>query len=274
MENQIRNADTPARPAAKGTNVAELKQKAESPEEPFRPKPTLLLNVLPPQGAKPAGARQSGAAAEKPEESLQYLLINTESSARRTQSAKTEWQLASLVMAMLLAATAVIIGWLYFEVNSTRTKQGRLTMENQSLKDQLNSTTAQIAGFKNEIETLLSRNLELAGENSQLKSQKQTAATTGAFAVKPEQKTVAVKTASAARQTPALNRSGSVPDAGRIEAIKKGTFPKGATKDELTTVLGEPDRIYKSRGYEQYVYFGQKPARFWFFANHLVQTSG
>jgi hypothetical protein len=62
-------------------------------------------------------------------------------------------------------------------------------------------------------------------------------------------------------------------DAGRIEAIRKGTFPKGAAKGELIAALGEPDRIYKSRGYEQYVYFDKKPGRVWFIGNWLVQTS-
>ena len=37
--------------------------------------------------------------------------------------------------------------------------------------------------------------------------------------------------------------------------------------------LGEPDRVYKSRGYEQLVYFGRKPGRFWFIGGYLVQTT-
>ena len=265
MGNLIQNATTPEKPAAKGANVAELKQKADLREEPFRPKATLLLDVLPAQGLKSVDGKQSDMVAETPEESLQQLLINTESSAQRTQSAKMKWQAASLVMGMLLTAAAVVIGWLYFEMNMTGTQQGRLAMENQSLKEQLNTVGAQITGFKGEMEALLSRNLELANENAQIKSQRKAPPVASpAVAVKVTQKSVTVETAPAARQTP---------DTSRVEAIRKGTYPKGATKEELTAVLGEPDRIYKSRGYEQYVYFGQKPARFWFFGNCLVQTS-
>jgi chorismate mutase len=265
MENQTRNATVPDRPTAKEANVAELKQKAEFREEQFRPKATLLLDVLPAQGAKTVDGKQSGAIAEKPEESLQQLLMNTETSARRTQSAKVKWQLASLVLGMLLAATVVIIGWLYFEMNITRTQRSRLAMENQSLKEQLSTTGAQITGFKGEMEALLSRNLELANENAQNKSQRKALPVTSpAVAVKVMQKSVAAEAAPAA---------GKTPDASRIEAIRKETYPKGATRQELTAVFGEPDRIYKSRGYEQYVYFDKKPARFWFFANCLVQTS-
>ena len=274
MNTAIRNATIPERPTARGTGVAEVKAKTEFREEPFRPKATLLLDVLPAEGVKTADRKRAGAAIESPEASLQQLLINTETSAERTQSAKMKWQLASLVLGMLIVGTTVVIGWLYFEMNMTGTQRGRLAMENQSLKEQLNTTGAQIAGFRNEIETLLSRNIELANENSQIKSQsKAPPAASPAAAVKMEQKSAAVKMAPAAGQTPALNRSDSGPDAGRIEAIKKGTYPKGVTKEELAIVLGEPNRVYKSRGYEQYVYFDKKPGRFWFIGNWLVQTS-
>lgn len=265
MNTAIRNATIPERPTARGTGVAEVKAKTEFGEEPFRPRATLLLDVLPTEGVKTADRKRAGVVAETPEESLQQLLINTETSAQRTQSAKMKWQLASLVLGMLIVGTTVVIGWLYFEMNMTGTQRGRLAMENQSLKEQLNTTGAQIAGFRNEIETLLSRNIELANENSQIKSQsKAPPVVSPAAAVKVEQKSAAVKMAPAAEQTP---------DAGRIEAIKKGTYPKGATKEELAIVLGEPDRVYKSRGYEQYVYFDKKPGRFWFVGNRLIQTS-
>ena len=267
MENQTRHTTVPERSTAKATGVSELKTKIDSDTTPFRPRAMLLLDIVPAQGVKTADTdkKKAGVMVQSPEESMQQLLINTEASARRTQSAKVKWQLASLVLGMLLAATVVIISWLYFEMNMTGTQRGRLAMENQSLKEQLNTVGAQITGFKGEMEALLSRNLELANENAQIKSQRKAPPVASpAVAVKVTQKSVTVETAPAARQTP---------DTSRVEAIRKGTYPKGATKEELTAVLGEPDRIYKSRGYEQYVYFGQKPARFWFFGNCLVQTS-
>jgi len=50
----------------------------------------------------------------------------------------------------------------------------------------------------------------------------------------------------------------------RLNAIKKGNYPQDMTKAELTAALGEPDRIYKDEVYEQLVYFGRSPGRFWF----------
>lgn len=50
----------------------------------------------------------------------------------------------------------------------------------------------------------------------------------------------------------------------RIGYIRKGLYPKDMTKDELIASLGEPDRTYKGRVYEQLVYFNHAPRRFWF----------
>jgi hypothetical protein len=46
------------------------------------------------------------------------------------------------------------------------------------------------------------------------------------------------------------------------------------TKTELIAVLGEPDRVYMSKNYEQLVYFGHKPGRFWLIGGHLVEVGG
>jgi hypothetical protein len=168
------------------------------------------------------------------------------------------------MLAMLLVPAVAVIGWLYVETNVTGKQRGRLQMENQSLREQLNTASTQITGFKNETEGMLSRNIELTNENTKLKSQSSMPEAI-APAVKMEQKPVALNVVAAA---PA-----PTPDASRIEAIKKGKYPSGTTRTELITVLGEPDRVYKARGYEQLVYFGHKPGRFWLIGNWLVETS-
>jgi hypothetical protein len=133
----------------------------------------------------------------------------------------------------------------------TGAQQAGLQAENRSIKEKFNVAGTQIAGLKGEIEILLNRNIELAGENSQLKSLK---------------KSVIVP-------APVVTETIQPAENPRIEAIRKGTYPEGTTKDELISALGEPDRVYKSEKYEQLVYFGKKPGRFWFADKWLVRTA-
>jgi len=209
---------------------------------------------------------------------LQQLLINTESSAEKTQAASRKWQLASLVLVMLLTMTMVTIGWLYVEMNSATAQRGRLQMENQSLREELSSAKTQTAGLKSEVDTLLNRNLELAGENAQLKAQRQTApATTTVMAVKQQRSAEKTSIAGTAKQQIEPNKTTAQPetlDTGRIGMIKRGRYPSGTNKGELIAALGKPDRVYKSPYYEQLVYFGKDPGRFWFLGNRLVQAGG
>jgi regulator of replication initiation timing len=239
MENQTKNATIAEQTAAK----------TKYQSQPFNPKATLLLDVLPAESVKPAASKQG----ESPEKLLQGLLLNTEASAERTQFAKRKWQLVSLLTGMLLIAAVAIIGWLYLETSATVTLRGRLEVENQSLRDQLNLAGTQITGFKNEMEALLSRNIELATENAKLKSQNASP--------------VASRPAAVSRQSASV-------DASRIDAIRKGTYSNGTTKAELIAAMGEPDRVYNARGYEQLVYFGKKPGRFWLIGGHVVQVGG
>jgi hypothetical protein len=139
------------------------------------------------------------------------------------------------------------MGWLYLNTTASGTLRGRLEIENQSLREQLNLAGTQIAGLKNEMDTLLN---QPAKENPNSKSQ-----------------TASSATAIASR------RSVSV-DASRINVTRKGTNSNGTTRDELIGALGEPDRIYKARGYEQLVYFDRKPGRFWLIGERVVQVGG
>jgi regulator of replication initiation timing len=235
MENQTKNA----------TITEQTGAKTKYQSQPFNPKATLLLDVLPAESVKPAASKPG----ESPEKLLQGLLSNTEASAERTQFAKRKWQLVSLLTGTLLIAAIAIIGWLYLETSATATLQG----ENQSLREQVNLAGSQITGLKNEMEALLNRNTELVTENAKLKSQSATPV--------------------ASRPAAVSGQSASV-DASRIEAIKKGTYSNGATKAELVAAIGEPDRVYNARGYEQLVYFGKKPGRFWLIDGHVVKVGG
>jgi regulator of replication initiation timing len=223
----------------------------------FNPKATLLLNVLPADAGKNAVEPMKKPPASKPGESpeklLQGLLLNTEASAERTQFAKRKWQLVSLLTGMLLIAAVAIIGWLYLETGATATLRGRLQVENQSLREQANLAGSQITELKSEMEALLGRNIELATENAKLKSQ---------------------NASPAVSRPAAVSRQSASVDASRIEAIRKGTYSNGATKEELIAAIGEPDRVYNARGYEQLVYFGKKPGRFWLIGGHVVQVGG
>jgi len=252
MDTPTKNATTAEQTAAKKAGIGDVKGREKYQSSPFRPKATLLLDVSPVESAKPADTTRS----ESPEGMLQQLLLTTEASAQRTQFSRRKWQLASLMLGMLLVAACMLIGWLYVEMNVTGTQRDRLAMENQSLKEQLNLAGAQITEFKNEVEMLLGRNIELAAENAKLKSQ----SNTSIAAVLP----AVAKAIPTAEQTP---------DAGRVETIKKGTFPNGTTRAELTAALGEPDHVYKSRNYELLVYLNRKPGRFWFAGSRLVQVA-
>jgi regulator of replication initiation timing len=265
METQTKNTTIPKHTAARETGIDDMKGRLKYQSSPFKPKATLLLDVLPAESVKPVGAAPS----ESSEGMLQQLLMSTEASAQRTQFSRRKWQLASLLLGMLLVAAVAVVGWLYVEMNATGTPRIRQQVENQSLKEQLNVASAQTTGLKGQVDTLLNRNTELISENAQLKSQGSAPiTTTSSAAVKTEQKSagqqITPKTVVVAAQAP---------DTSRVEAIRKGTYPSGTTRAELISVLGEPDRVYKSRSYEQLVYFGRKPGRFWFIGGYLVQTT-
>ena len=239
---------------------------------PFRPRAALLLDILPSERTKAIATKPVTGPDESSQEMLQGLLMRTEASAQRTQSSRMKWQLATLALAMLLASMLIVTAWLHIETSTTGTQKARLEMENQTLKEQMNTAGIQINGFKGELDTLLNRNLELAGEISKLKPQNQPATVIPSAAITRQEQRVSGQN----RQTGVSNASvvmGQPLDSGRIEAIRKGTFPNGASRDELKAVLGQPDRIYKSGRYEQWVYFGRKPGRFWFIGQWLVQSA-
>jgi hypothetical protein len=234
----------------------------------FKPRPALLLDVLPEEDMKktpPAAVEKAGTKPEdnqnKPDEILAQLLKNAETLALRTQSSKMRWQLATLVMGTLLVPAVLLIGLMLYEMTVGGMQKGRLTMENQMLKSQVNSAGVQINGLKKEIENLVNHKSKATGG-----SHVASTALVGVASIKKEQKAVEKNRHRAAAAEQVIGTS-------RIEAIKKGKYPTGVSKTELMAALGRPDRVYAARNYEQLLYFGQKPGRFWFIGGNLVQTS-
>ncbi len=223
-------------------------KKAENRQyQAFNPKPTLLLNVADKDSRNTIQSIQKQNISSN-QETLQGFL-NTEASARKLQLAKRKWQILTFMLEVLLIGCLTIIGWLYLKANITEKQHARMLIENQQLIEQSKIAGLQISGFKDEMDKLINRNIELVNENAKLKSQS-SAPVVSYTAKKPE-----------------------AIDTSRVEDIKKGIFSNGTTKDALIAALGEPDRIYNSNGYEQLVYFGKKPGRFWLIEGHLFQTS-
>ena len=259
MENQAKNPISPEDSAARGVVAGDAKNQTQYKSSPLRPKTPLLSNASSANGP------------ESSEGMLHQLLMTTEASAQRIQSGRRKWQLLSLILTMVIVPMVLVIGWLSVEMNASRTQRSQIEKGNQSLREQINTANAQIKVVSDEIESQMSRNIELVRENAKLKTQSTAPiAATSATVVKTEQKPVEP---SRAVETKAIATTAEILDPGRLEKIRKGTYPSGTTRAELIAVLGEPNRVYISRNYEQLIYFGQKPGRFWFIGNWLVQTT-
>lgn len=210
----------------------------------FSPKATLLLNVLPADAGKtsvePIKKQTPASQSEEPSEKLlQGLLSNMDTSSEKTRFEKRKWQLASLLTGILFTIAAAIIVWLALEIGAAGTRQNQLETENQSLREQLNLASSQITDLKNQMAAQLTRNTEPAAENAKSQAPAPVAAVSS-----------------------------------KAVSTRNGTSYKGTTKAELIAAMGEPDRVYNSRGYEQLVYFSQKPGRFWLINGRVVQVGG
>ncbi len=152
-------------------------------------------------------------------------------------SGKRKWQLASLLMCILFILAIGVIGLVHFDSTATKVQRDRLMSENQSLREQLAIAGTQITEYKNQIDSYQNRN-------------------------------------TAQSRSPFPSVQSAPAPTGHIEVKKKSTVSRGTTRNELISALGEPDRVYKSRGYEQLVYFGRSPGRFWLIGDQVVQVGG
>jgi hypothetical protein len=169
------------------------------------------------------------------------LNLQPSESSNATGATGRKWQLVSLAIGILLILTIGASGWMYVDKLSAAVQRDRVQDENQSLREQLNLAGAQITTYRNEIDAL----------------QKQTAV----------QVKEAPQAAASAAGTPTQPAAASA-------VTRKATYTKGTTRDEIISTMGTPDRIYKGRGYEQLVYFGKKPGRFWLVGDSVVQVGG
>lgn len=236
---------------------------------PFRPRPVLLLDVLPENGSQaanivkqfPGGQAPSGQAGDDSQEMFETLLRNAETCVLRTQKSKTRWQLAVLMMGILMAPAGLLIGLMAYEMKIGVTQTGQLAMENQTLKSRVNSAGVQIDGLKDEIENLMKHKPVVSGDTHN------TQAVPAAAALVTEDK----KPVNNNHQKAEVKEQ--VIDTSRIETIRKGKCLIGVSREEIVTAFGEPDRTYSGRNYEQLVYFGRKPGRFWLVADRLIKIT-
>jgi hypothetical protein len=197
---------------------------------------------------------------EQPEVLLHTLLTNAEGAAHRNETSRRKWQLLSLLSLMLIVPACAAIVWLYTELNATTIRDVRMTIENKTLAEQLNTTGAKTTDSGSQLESLQGENIRLMLENANLKAQNDV------LAARLDSLSKTPRTAQPARgivspQSPTapaeLNQS-------RLDAIKRGNYPADMTKQELIAAMGQPDRILKSDKYEQLLYFNRSPGRFWF----------
>ncbi len=267
-------ATVEARAKARPSTIDQLKHHDEHQDGPFQPKPALLIDVAPAAVMADGGPDSDGQSGESAELMLQGLLMTTEALAARAEHACTRWKLLSLAAAILVAPAILAAGWLYREASQLRVINGRARMENQALTEELNTAATQAAGLRGEVEMLKSQNLDLAGQKSLNLEDGQPvgAGAAGASSVVTVDQKAEQPVLQATIPQATTGRIQTF-DAVRIEQIRRGNYPAGITRAELTAALGEPDRVYSSRNYEQLVYFGRSPGRFWLVGGQLQQVS-
>ena len=201
-----------------------------------------------------------------PEVLLQRLLAKTEIWAQKIEMSRKKWQLLSLVSLMLFAAALYVTIWLVMDTSALTTDQVRLRMDNQALTEQLHSANTKVSGLSRQLDLLLNTNSRLVAENANLKVQNSSSSirveSLNQSADNVELTNITGKSTALESNWP---KAKSTPqDQSRLNAIRKGIYPQDMTKAELIAALGEPDRVYKGKLYEQLVYFDRSPGRFWF----------
>ncbi|MHC4477481.1 MAG: hypothetical protein ACYTEL_17675 [Planctomycetota bacterium] len=197
---------------------------------------------------------------------LEKLLVKAEVSAEQNELSRKKWQLISLVSMMLLAAAALVVIFLYLEVNALTAEQGRLRMDKHTLAEQADSAQAEVEQLNRQIQQLQNQSDRLAANDAAPLGLNESPETNVAVA----RPSTNLEGQFPAQYEPAvpeniLNRTEHRPKAKtRLKSIQDGVYPENMTQDELLAALGEPDRVYEIRDYEQLLYFDRSPGRFWF----------
>ena len=197
---------------------------------------------------------------------LRTLLMKAEESARKNEMSRKKWQflcLGLLLLSMGALFTAISV---YMGADVQNWDQSRLYTANYTLREQLESANTRVMALSRQVGQLENQNAQLGVGNSSFRAQNVSVsnnaapskgATEGGKAGYAEVAAVAVE------KKPELIQQVSR-ERGRLDSIAKGTYPQDMTRKELVASLGEPDRVYMGKGYEQLVYFDRSPCRFWF----------
>ena len=197
---------------------------------------------------------------------LHTLLVKAEESARKNEISRKKWQLLCLCLLVLFIGALFTAISVYMSADAKSWDQSRLYTATYTLREQLELANTRVMELSRQVGQLENQNAQLGVINSSLKAQKVSLSNTlqppkgvteGGNAGYAEVTTVAVEKKQESTQQASRER-------GRLESIAKGEYPQDMTKKELVASLGEPDRIYSGRGYEQLVYFDRSPCRFWF----------
>ncbi len=142
-------------------------------------------------------------------------------------------------------------------------------MDKYTLTEQLHSANTKVTELSRQLDLLLNTNSQLVAENVNLKAQNSSSSIRVESLNQSNQSADNVELTNITGKSTALEsnwpKAKSTPQGqSRLNAIRKGIYPQDMTKAELISVLGEPDRVYKGPVYEQLLYFGRSPGRFWF----------
>lgn len=203
---------------------------------------------------------------------LHTLLLKAEESARKNEMSRKKWQLVCLGLLVFFVGSLFTAISVYVNADSKNWDQRRLYTANYTLREQLESANTRVMELSRQVGKLENQNAQLGVINSSLKAQKVSVSnnvqSANAATESGKAEYAKVKVAAVAEKKAEVPQRASRQQAsrerGRLDSIAKGSYPQDMTKKELVASLGEPDRFYSGRGYEQLVYFGRSPCRFWF----------
>ncbi len=208
---------------------------------------------------------------------MQHALAQAQASANFIIRSRSRWQLAAFTLMAALAISLIANIVMGFRTTGLGFKNEQLFMDNYQLTEQLETVKADIGQLNARTDILRTMNTQLAKENAVYKADQkkllaklQTSQQTPASATDRQ-------TGDEPRFTRTAEQSAGAPRTGfrmaRIEAIRSGRYPSDMRKSELIAALGQPDRSYANDLYEQVVYFGRNPGRFWFKKSLFVDVA-
>lgn len=195
---------------------------------------------------------------------------------------KTRWQNYAFVVTILFAAALMASFWLYLDNHFLNQNQQKLFMDKYASIKQLHLANARADELSLQLEVLRDQYNQLAIENAALKAKSSPSfsnvqvgpskATKSIMTARPsqpkllnqQQETTTLYAQIANPITTKIPQDNTPIEKERQNSILNGNYPKDMTRDDLLATLGQPDRIYKSKVYEQWLYFDHSPGRFWF----------